>query len=298
MKTTGTRRLSEGLTSVRRAPPTSVLALVIVALAAGDVVIVAWSFGAWPRVADAAMPHNRALADSLSHHEQARCWAVAPEDPSLEDCDVGLQLDEHFVELAAVDVPFTTLVAAADEALRCRCVGVTYGYSRLRRINGLTGQGTNDERVRWRERQLTLIATLATATEIDMLAEAVDAATLDAIATNDVALVRRTRAAIRRVSALVHTEPAKARRLAMAVSRDAMAAANVELGGRSLHGHDRAARALEVSRALDACTTAEGCEVLADLAILNELDRLSVREVIQDFDARARENDALLARRE
>jgi hypothetical protein len=104
------------------------------------------------------------------------------------------------------------------------------------------------------------------------------------------------RGVIAHVSSLVHAQRAKTRRLAMSVSRDVMSAALFELGGSNLRGHDRAARALEVSHALDACADPERCEVLARSSVLDELDRFSLRQVLETFDQRVREADERLAR--
>ncbi|MBN8612251.1 MAG: hypothetical protein J0L92_16775 [Deltaproteobacteria bacterium] len=279
-----------------RVLPMPLVVLALVAVAAGDVVIVAWSFGSWDHMAQLAIPRNRALAEDLRRHERARCWAVAPDDPSLEACDVAETFDAHLVELSHPDVPLSRLTAEADRALRCRCVSIDVDIGQLHRVRALTGTGTDAEHVAWRERQLLLMTTLATATELGVLAEAIDDAATTALASNEAETVSRMRGVIARVSSLVHDQHAKTRRLVMSVSRDAMSAALFEVGGSNLRGHDRAARALEVSRALDACTDPARCAALARSDVLDEVDRLSLREVLEVFDRRVHDADALLAR--
>ena len=210
--------------------PMPLVVLALVAVAAGDVVIVAWSFGSWNRMAQLAIPRNRALAEDLRRHERARCWAVAPEDPSLEACDVSETFDAHLVELSHPDVPLSRLTAVADRALRCRCVSIDVDDGQLHRVRALTGTGTDAEHVAWRERQLLLMTTLATATELGVLAEAIDDAATTALAGDDAEVVSRMRGVIAHVSSLVHAQHAKTRRLVMSVSRDAMSAALFEVG--------------------------------------------------------------------
>lgn len=270
------------------------VALAPLVVAIGDALIAAWSYTSWDEHARSAMPRNRALAEALRAHEQARCWELAPEDPSLEACDLAQAFDAHFVEFNDLDVATDRLTAVAERALRCRCVSVTDDSQALAQIVALRGRGSEASIDLWRERQAILVTRRVSAAELHVLEPLLHDEAASRVDRHDVALAERWRAVITQVHTLLHAERAKSQRMAMAASQDAMSRTLWALGASRLDAHDRAAQALEVSRALDVWQ-ADETRTLTELAILNELDRGSLRASLESFDARLREDDAMLA---
>jgi hypothetical protein len=215
------------------------LALVAVIGVCLDVATLALAVQQWPRAAARSVQRNRAHLAQRRAEEAARCWDVAPEDPTLEACDVSARF------LAALetagDPPLTdALIRAGAAALRCRCV---HAPTHLELSSVLLSyEGTGAERARWQ------------AIRIELAARVVDARTLDRLhtisrdpwtrASDDTGL----RAARRRARSRLLDPAERHRRARLAVSALALELGGVALGEPSLRDHDEVAALLALSR--------------------------------------------------